>query len=287
MVVKGTVPMNIQLKYLVVMKPTSPRQTALSKAITLAQKTSVSIEAFACAYLDDNELNQHDSRQKAKRSATQVLKNWVANQLALMPLQKVAASQCIEWNSDYLLAACHRAKEINANLIIMCSEEELAETRTLIRFSPCPVLLTRANNRAVGGIVLAAVDTQRIDDPHTALNHAVLAKAFSLAEDTGSTLHLICALDEKKAVATHLGFEFLEDIEAKQATIADFYGIPQNLVHVQIGNPQLVIKEWVDTLGADILVIGSKARKGIAGALLGNTAEKVLADVHCDVLVVD
>ena len=279
--------MNNQLKYLVVMKPTSPRQTALSKAIALAQKTSVSIEAFACAYLDDSELNRHDSRQKAKRSATQVLKNWVTNQLASTPLQEVAASQCVEWNSDYLLAACHRAKEINANLIIMCSEEELAEARTLIRFAPCPVLLTRANNRAFGGIVLAALDTQRIDDPHTALNHAVFAAAFSLAADTDSTLHLICALDEKDAVAAHLGFEFLEDTEAKQAEIAEFYNISQNHVHVQTGNPRLVIKEWGDTLGADVLVIGTHARKGIAGALLGNTTEKVLADVHCDVLVVN
>lgn len=279
--------MNNQLKYLVMMKHTSPRQTALSKAVTLAQKTRVSIEAFACAYLDDNELNRHDSRQKAKRSATQVLKNWVTNQLASMPLQEVVASQCVEWNSDHLLAACHRAKEINANLIIMCAEEGLAEARTLIRFSPCPVLLTRANNRVFGGIILAALDTQRIDDPHTALNHAVFARAFSLAADTDSTLHLICALDEKDAVAAHLGFEFLEDTEAKQAEIAEFYNIPQNHVHVQTGNPRVVIKEWGDTLGADILVIGTHARKGIAGALLGNTAEKVLDDVHCDVLVVN
>ena len=287
MAVKGTIPMNNQLKYLVVMKPASPHQTALSKAVALAQKTSVSIEVFACAYLDDNELNRHDSRQKAKRSATQVLKKWVTNQLASMPLQEVATSQCIEWNSDDLLAACHRAKEINANLIIMCSEDELAGARMLIRFSPCPVLLTRANNRACSGIVLAALDTQRIDDPHTALNHAVFAAAFSLAEDTDSTLHLICALDEKNAVAAHLGLEFLEDTDAKQAEIAEFYNIPQNHVHVQIGNPQLVIKEWGDTLGADILVIGTQARKGIAGALLGNTAEKVLANMNCDVLVVN
>ena len=34
------------------------------------------------------------------------------------------------------------------------------------------------------------------------------------------------------------------------------------------------------------IVLGTVARKGISGALIGNTAEGVLESAHCDVMVV-
>ncbi len=39
-------------------------------------------------------------------------------------------------------------------------------------------------------------------------------------------------------------------------------------------------------INADIVVIGSVGRSGISGALIGNTAEKILDEVTADVLVV-
>ncbi len=58
-------------------------------------------------------------------------------------------------------------------------------------------------------------------------------------------------------------------------------------VHVQLGNPQVIITECVDIIGADVLVIGTVARRGITGKLLGNTAEKILLKTDCDLLVVN
>ena len=292
--------MNNGLKYLVVMKlgssHSSPQQAALFKAAELALKTNASIEAFACTYLTDKEMNQHSSRQEAKRTTMETLMHWNTNEIAPVTKKGIAVYTHIEWNSEYAKAVCYRAKAIRSNIIVATKAtgndrddngHDHNDEQILLRYAPCPVFLVHPIKRPFGGIVLAAVDTQTMDDAHHALNNAILAAAFNLAEDTNSKVHLVCVLDEEKAVATHLGFEYLEDVSAEQAKIAERFNIPLNQVHVQLGNPQVIIKERTETLDTDILVIGTKARKGIAGIFIGNTAEKVLSKIICDVLVVN
>ena len=311
MVTKETKLIKNRLKYLVVMKPhlsrsspqPLPQQIALLKAAELALKTNASIEAFACAHLTDKEINQHSSRQDAKRKTMKTLMHWNTNEIAPATKMGIAVSTHIQWNSECAKAICHRAKEIRSNIIVATKAlttgndsedndrdhnyDNNSDEQTLLCHAPCPVLLAHPIKRPFRGIVLAAVDIQATDDVHHALNNAILAAAFNLAEDTNSTVHLVCALDEKKAVATHLGFEYLEDISSEQAKIAEHFNLPLDQVHVQLGNPQIIIKECAEALDTDTLVIGTKARKGVAGIFIGNTAEKVLSKILCDVLVVN
>ena len=283
--------MNNKFTYLVVMEPEAPNQTALLKAVELACKTNAIIEIFACGYLTDEEINQFQSRQDAKRSTIDVLTDWCSEQIeTLVSDQNIAThikSPHIEWNDQCLKAACYRAREIGANMIITTNKHDRSDVKGLLRYSPCPVLLAHSFNRPVTGNVLAALDTHKKSDANDALNNAILAAALNLAEDTNSSVHLVSAIDEKEAIAAHLGFEYLEDIESEQALIANRLELPKNRVHVQLGNPQIIIQNCVETVDADTLVIGTNARKGVAGLFLGNTAEKLLSQLLCDVLIVN
>ncbi len=55
-------------------------------------------------------------------------------------------------------------------------------------------------------------------------------------------------------------------------------------VHVVKGNADWVIPRISKAEKIDLLVMGTVCRTGIPGFLIGNTAEKVLADVDCSVL---
>lgn len=55
---------------------------------------------------------------------------------------------------------------------------------------------------------------------------------------------------------------------------------------VEAGSPRINIEKAVRRLGADLLVLGTRGRKGIAHMLLGSVAGDVLREVPCDVLVV-
>lgn len=52
------------------------------------------------------------------------------------------------------------------------------------------------------------------------------------------------------------------------------------------GGPQEVIRGQVSELGADLLVLGTHGRTGVAHALLGSVAEGFLTDPPCDVVAV-
>jgi len=64
------------------------------------------------------------------------------------------------------------------------------------------------------------------------------------------------------------------------------YGLSEDRVQILHGNPSAVIRSFAEQNGADLIVIGSHARKGVARFVLGSTATAVLHGATCDVLTV-
>ncbi|MDT4855639.1 Universal stress protein E [compost metagenome] len=56
-------------------------------------------------------------------------------------------------------------------------------------------------------------------------------------------------------------------------------------MHIEEGPADVLIPHVAHQLGAAVTVIGTVARSGISGALIGNTAEVVLDTLESDVLV--
>ena len=56
-------------------------------------------------------------------------------------------------------------------------------------------------------------------------------------------------------------------------------------VRIEVGEPHRIIRELVDELAACMICMGSHGRQGVQRFLLGNTAERVLRQVPCPVLV--
>lgn len=69
------------------------------------------------------------------------------------------------------------------------------------------------------------------------------------------------------------------------ARLAAPYNIPAENQSILIGQPVAEIHELADNLGADLIVLGSHGRKGLA-LLLGSTANGVLHGAKRDVLAV-
>jgi universal stress protein E len=63
-------------------------------------------------------------------------------------------------------------------------------------------------------------------------------------------------------------------------------GVPRTRAHLVEGNPSEQIPRLAKKLGADIVVMGALSRSGLGRIFIGNTAERVLGALNCDVLVV-
>ncbi|MFT6434955.1 MAG: universal stress protein A [Candidatus Azotimanducaceae bacterium] len=80
--------------------------------------------------------------------------------------------------------------------------------------------------------------------------------------------------------------EQIQETAKKQlADFAQSLSIPDENQHLIFGRPETEIHGLAEQIGADLIVVGSHGRHGLA-LLLGSTANGVLHGAPCDVLAV-
>ena len=120
----------------------------------------------------------------------------------------------------------------------------------------------------------------------------VLARAAAVASK-GATLHLIHVIEP---LALAYGADVPMDVSDLQSSLmerarkaalehAQRFAISPDQVHVELGSIEKTIQEKADQLAADLIVVGSHTRSGLA-LLLGSTAKGLVPGAHCDVLAV-
>ncbi len=204
------------------------------------------------------------------------------------------------WHKHIWEGILHAADAEQADLIFKPRGENngalyphTAEDWNLIRHAKVPVLLTRARAWPVNPTILAAVDV--FDDAHADLNRNVLEHASTLARAIGGTLHIVCVYPPLSVwineVATVKNYERLRDEMADESRAAinalcQALHIDEYNVHTSEGATGTVIEKLVKSTKACMLVMGTKARTGLAGYLIGNTAENILSRVDTDVMTI-
>jgi len=200
------------------------------------------------------------------------------------------------------------------DLVIKAAENPSFVTRIfggddmhLLRKCPCPVWLTRPGERSNYSRILAAVDPIQdvAERAKTDLNEQILELATSLALSDFAELHVVHAWDAPgeatiRAWSDHPdadGIGYSESERARHQRALDRlqslfrddlgpeafdYLAPQ--FHLRRGAASEVIPEAARQMDVDLMVMGTVARTGIAGLLIGNTAETILEQLSCSVL---
>jgi nucleotide-binding universal stress UspA family protein len=207
------------------------------------------------------------------------------------------------------------------DLVIKCAEdpewlERLlgSDDMHLLRKCPCPVWLTKPGAHAPYRRIAAAVDVddgypQAERETRDALNKTVLETAVSLALSEFAELHVAYAWTAVGEDALrHSAFlqrpedeieAYVENVRRHQAELLDglMRGIAAGLdseavdylkprTHLVKGSARREIPALLRDLDVDLLVLGTVARTGIKGVIMGNTAEAILTQVGCSVLAV-
>jgi universal stress protein E len=196
----------------------------------------------------------------------------------------------------------------NHDLVMMTAEgiggirDMLFGTTTmhLMRKCPCSVWAIKPAKRMQFARILAAVDPDPTDRIKNALNGKVLELAYSLAQAEMSEFHVIHAwalqgeglLRAGKRVPMNKVNQMVREThKAHQLWLNKLLqvytpDIPNNRVHLLKGDAGKLIPELASKKKIDLIVMGTVGRTGVAGLLIGNTAEKVLQKVDCSVLAV-
>lgn len=192
---------------------------------------------------------------------------------------------------------------------LLVKEAEPGDDRTLLRGldmqllrkCPCPVWILNGPGRERTRRVLAAVDTMSEDAAHEALNRTVMELATSLARQDHARLEVVSVwnLPEESTLRhgrLHVPQEQVQRMvdraesrsrERLDALVRTFAADAERtrVLHLK-GRPAPTIVRQVEEGEIDTIVMGTVARTGIAGFLMGNTAETILGRVTCSVLAV-
>ena len=136
---------------------------------------------------------------------------------------------------------------------------------------------------------MAAVDVGNSGAEHRALHASLITNALAATEITQAELHVFSAHPAPMLSAADPTFQLRETIEARyreqsEQFVKEFNLNPANM-HLKEGPADVLIPRMAKQLGAMLTVVGTVARTGLSGALIGNTAEVVLDALETDVLV--
>ena len=179
----------------------------------------------------------------------------------------------------------------------------------LLRKCPCPVWMIKPAEKANYDCIIAAVDF----DPYQqesltrGLNRDILELASSLAIADFAALHLVHAweapaegllrswsdnpddasrnyIEGERSRHQHGMERVLGDLQELIGAQACKHLSPRG--HTTQGPAAKVVPELAVQLQADLVVMGTLGRSGIAGYFIGNTAESILDQLQCSVLAV-
>jgi universal stress protein E len=165
----------------------------------------------------------------------------------------------------------------------------------LLRTCPCPVWFVTPRQADGETIVVAAVDPDPGDPPRHDLSVRVARTALAVAGTTGATLHIVHAWMAygHQVLASHTTKAGLVDYvhacrtSARQrldALVQDAQVPASAQTHLVEGESDRALMQLIERRRASLVVMGTVGRTGLAGLVVGNTAERVLRRVRCSVL---
>ena len=158
----------------------------------------------------------------------------------------------------------------------------------LLRHCPCPVWLVAHHEAHRPWRILAAIHASAEDAVEQGLNETILDWALTLHGFGNTQLTILQAWTAYGAsiLKSHMPHEELtEFIETtrrqEEGALARFLKpfaerLKSASVESVYGEPDEAITRFVEANGIDAVVMGTVARTGIAGMVMGNTAERVL-----------
>ncbi len=180
----------------------------------------------------------------------------------------------------------------------------------LLRKCPCPVWIMLPGEASNYRCILAAVDfdpMQEADEANDG-NRLILELASSLALSDFAELHVVHAWEpvmenlmrvfssdlSEEQIAANVARERRERLarlERLTGRLRDWLGAEayeylSPRLHLRQGNPRKEIPALARQIEADLVVMGTVARTGIPGFIVGNTAETILNQIDCAVLAI-
>jgi universal stress protein E len=291
---------------LVVLDSEHPEQHAFDRALALASAVKANITIIgSCfeSYCEESSSLALETKHKIKTALINNCDLWLESFASEAKKKGIEISTEVHWQKNIHNAVMASMSNSNFDLVIKGTEAHHGiidrifthSDWSLLRHCPAPVLLVKSSKPWAKNRILASIDATSHDEGHRLINENILDFAEHLADHFATDLHLVnsypmvalaFAMVPEVTAPNDIQKYITEQHKDKCEHYAKKYNINDDHIHITEGDPDDVVEVMAKEIEADLVVIGSVAREGFSGVLLGNTAERIIDRVSCDVLVI-
>lgn len=286
-------------RILVIVDKPKHRQVAIERAAELARLSGAHLDLVAFVHspiYGQSDSYDRDERQTIRKALMNERQAFLAGLVEAHDITDLKHRTRVVWTVEIGEWVAANAPSMNADLVIKSAHRSRTIIHTptdwqLLRTCPVPLLLAVARKFPARARILATLDLRRDDAAHKRLNSRVMTAAASMAKLFGAETHC-CFVIEQSDILVDLdvidGDSHQRRIEAKARPLMQALAAPHQVAegnqHMPTGKVGQAVNSVADRIKAKLIVLGTTARRGVKGMVLGNSAEKVLARVQCDVL---
>ncbi len=291
--------------------PALDQQPAVERAVNLAASLGARVEVFVCdynQYLSGERFFDSPGLQKArdsyisnrKKQITRLAEKIKADGADIRtdtvwdsPLDQGIVRKVLRSKPDLVVKEIHRHPRLQRAIFTNTDWH-------LVRNCPAPLLFVRKGEGHRGGPVIGSVDPMHDNDKPAQLDAEIIALGSAISTGMKREFHLFHAYQptaltaggvpgapEPVVLPMNFTDEMVKAAHAREfAALCEKHDVPASRAHLRQGDTREELFELIDELKASLVVMGAVSRGRLKRIFLGSTAEKVLADIISDVLIV-
>lgn len=282
---------------LVVIDPDRSDQPTLDKALQLANHGDSKLELLLCDhsnYLEDGYYFDPIQAQELRKEQLEKHRQFI--ELLALPLreQGFSVSTDVRWGKPRYEEIIHKVLETSPDILIHNTSQHEKISRfllsqqdwQLIRYCPCPLMLVKGKAWKVKPVIIASIDPNHIHDKPASLDYKITQTARYLTDISSGELHLFHSyyLPPLSGMYPITADKKICE-ETTEGLRADF-SVEKGNLHLSSEEIQHSLPDIARELDASIVVMGAISRSRLDQVFIGNTAERVLDELACDVIVV-
>lgn len=286
--------------------PSTGLNKAVRRALALAHQTGATVDLFNAIPSSVSTGTLHAEAEQFTRLEAEKNRRFLERTANRLRREEIVVNTKVETGYPAHEAILREVRLTKADLLIIEARKHTVFARMLltqtdfelIRHCPVPLLIVKKRTTWRRPRILAALDPFHIHDKPSGLDSEIVGAAGAIASMVGGSVHAVhiyrpvVAFIPDLAGATALTTMPVND-KIYKATVrrrfyeaVDRYAIPKRNAHLVCGEPAVALPIVARSMRAGLIVMGAMSRSGLKRIFIGNTAERVLDGLQCDVLVI-
>ncbi|WNO10833.1 universal stress protein [Teredinibacter sp. KSP-S5-2] len=265
-------------KLLVVVDPSQDDHIALQRALITSRIRKPCPELHVFVAIDPESVDTRACNDKLFRQ-----EDWFDRSVRT-PLEEAGIKYELEisWSTEWQKSILNQARRISADNIFIPVKGKSEKHRfslpesvwSLLKSAPCPVVMERPGGKEKRETVLAAVNFQATSDVQRELNNKILEQGKRWAD----------GYNARFCVANI----YLDSMNyPDRGKLANQTGLPPEDIFVRQGYTDEQVSALAEEIDADLVIMGTLGANGMLKSYRGYTAERLIAALDVDVMVIN